>query len=213
MCSTYQCRNDSNSDYVKSIGSRAEVIKAMGMKVGYFHKIVKNRLVQRLVEAGISTKTTDEDEKKMIEEMRKQEMKMEAVQEQYLVYLAFQLLDKSRFGGMQKSMKSASLTSVTKWPKTNADLIGLLDVWELLNLRSQQQPPPQQQQPVQDKDGANVDKDKDEASSNSKVEDAEKGGSEGPSFMQQKVGENANSNRVRTNSQGESECMSHLWLP
>jgi len=95
------------------------------MKVGYFHKIVKNRLVQRLVEAGISTKTTDEDEKKMIEEMRKQEM--ESVQEQYLVYLAFQLLDKSRFGGMQKSMKSASLTSVTKWPKTKADLIGLLD--------------------------------------------------------------------------------------
>ncbi len=147
LYSTPQRRDESNSDFVRSIAVWVEVIEAMGMQVGFFSKVLKNRLIKRMLEAKISIKTTDADEKKKMEEIKNQEL--EAIQEQHLVYVAFELLDKSRFAGLQKSMRAGKLTSVTKWPKTKAELIGLLDDWEILHPRDrkQQQPPPRQPPP------------------------------------------------------------------
>lgn len=198
MCSTIQRRDQSNADFVDSIGSRTEVIEAMGMKVGFFLEKVNKRVAVRMAEANIPDNTTDKDELKMISEMKVQEMAV--VQEQYLVYLALQLIDMSRFHKMKQSMESDQLISVTKWPKTKAELIALLDQWEGMNPRpKRQQPQPQQPPATQTPGQGNGSAGTGVNNDTSKVEDAEKDASEGPSFMQQQPG-------TRVNSKGEAAC-------
>ena len=196
---TVQGRDESNEHFVESLKARKDLAESFGKSMGRFEEKMREIVKEKANAANIQLDTTDDGERAKLNNFTTAAKK--AVQEEYFVFVALELADRSRFHGMTKQMETNELTGEAKWPKTYADLIALLNEWEIVHPRKT----PQQQQ-QQQQQGA-VEDDKNDPSPNTKVEDSGKANVEGPSFMQLKANEEADAKSgVKTNRAGESAC-------
>ncbi len=206
MYSKIQGKLQTNEQFVESLKARKDLSESFGHSVGRFDNNIKEIVIRKGKEALIDpdvtenylqgTDPTDGNAKTKLDSFFADAI--EQVQEQYFVFVGFELVDKSRFHGLMKQMESNDLTSQTTWPTSYVELIALLNDWERLHPRKQQQQ--QQQQPGATTAAAAAAAAAASGGGTTQTKLEGDGGDEekGPSFMQQQG--------KKFNSKGESKC-------